>query len=813
MRSGLLLFTTLLATTLLALACASEPEGGGGGTAQATVTFEAGDGASASVLAASAAGTVAGGFEKVSDATGTIEDDRKNVSATYRIRIDDVMQRSGNVVVTVPLAEGMLPPGWNAGTLQPEMQDPGTKAWGPVGAMVVVDAEGRRIAFDVPVPMPPKTPPDEVSSALSARAGALSGKAWDALVRVSNLMLSATERTQLPGPTFAVTWYPSTPASKNSVLDDATWKGTGGADKAVPNFVEDLAAGLEEVYPKLLTLQSSSGPLFSKLSVPQEVYVADCKGSAGESPIGGPMKVSNSQIRFPADLGRVAMHELVHVLQGQHYTRGTMGNALNYFFTGNRWFIEASATFLPAHAAGLGDAERHGYYTEGGYDAYLVEGLACPDDTAVYAAGHFLDWIARKHGVQVVADVMKESGVAVVGLASALKKAGYAEGLSGAFKAYGRELVTKPDGFDGMNGQALGSTLSFLLGYGHLSGKRLDEKRTYQTLTRDLPPMSLSYVELTLANATPGLLVVAAAAPSGLVETWTWDVAGTTAAAYQGRLPLEVPGRPSIAVKDAAAGGSCKAMSQLVANTDFRNVVPVSFAYWLLLPPVAGSPAKGAVTFTTSRGNLPPDRLAGYNVFRMAGDKGVRLGRVPPSAEATLTFANEAIEVGDDIVVQVEDALGNVWPVVKEGETEPVWIGCHSVDDGTDRWGCVRYDTAVTDTGSTAFTDGATATCLGAGYKQYYAFAAAEEKPCRDWCSAKAGADGKCDTPGSVVEPPKGNCLGYGVGTDFCDGGACWNCCDGCEGGRVKLYDCPGGCHTSSWDFEGELIISCECLE
>jgi|GEM_PF-1816668 len=805
----------VLGALLLTTACGGSD---GGTTAVPEAVFTASDGATATfppAVDAAGAATPGGSFQKILEATGEVVEDQKNVSATYELRLDDAADLAGNVHVSIPLASALVPTGVDGASLQPMMDD-GSGTWRPTGSLVFHDAAEGSLTFAVNlrgrVQYPPPSYDDAATEALS---GALVGPLVTRF-RVDTWLWTSAQRSNSATSSFRITWYPPELGKTYSAPGDAAWGNPSGTstDPAVPNFVEDLDAALNLSYGALLGAQGPTGPLFTALGLPQDAAVGPCgwnADGAGESPLGGPLKISNTQIKDLHDLIGVAAHELVHVFQGQHYTSGVAGKVVNLAFSGNRWFLEASANWLAAEVLGYTDDEKAAYWTKDGDAEYLSTGLATPDDNQMYTAAHFLEYLADLYGRDVVGRVMTSSGAAVVGLSRTLLDLGVTGGLSGAFRAYGLWLLTHPEDTAGMNRTIVGRLAGYTAKY--LPNPLMKVGRTYLELSRPMAPLSMSFVELRFRNQAAGKIVAVLTKEKGApVESVTFGFVAGDNASFVGQAPLEVPGVDSVAVGDCGQGQACTGLLRLLIGTDFVGTTQITESFHLLLPPDGLDVQEGLVTWSeASIGTIPARLIGGYHVYRQAGDAWEKLGDAPYTPGGRQSYSNASIRAGDLLLVQVEDAFGNAWPEVEEASTMDVWLSCRGVQVEQMVWGCVRYTGVELDLASTAFLDNATARCLDAGYEQYYALAFDDEQECRDWCSQSAGDGETCATPGEDDPgPTHPACQGVDAGDDACYENSCYNCCGDCEGGAVLIYECMGGCTTTS-DGPGGATL-CDCL-
>jgi hypothetical protein len=806
MKTATLLFA-LLAAILLAGCVVTEEEPG----AIPEVVLTASDGAQASFPPATddpAAPAPGGSFEKIAEATGTVVEDLKNVSATYQLNLDDSADLAGNLWFSVPLAAGLLPEGVSGAALQP-MMDAGDGTWVPVGSLVYHDSASNTLAFAVNLRgKVVYNIPEDRKLGLEEKALPLEPGPVVRKFRVDTWLWTSALRSNREGSAFQITWYPAEAGAKVAVKSDAAWGNPSGTatDPAVPNMVEDLDAALNMIYSGLLNFSGPGGQLFAPLSLPQQAYITYTGDGAGESALGGPLKVSNTRIEGLHDLIGVAAHELVHVFQGQYYTGGTTGNLLNTVFSSNRWFIEACANYLPAAVLNYTDQEKLTFWTKDGDSEYLANGLTQPDDNNMYTAAHFLNYLVGLYGDNLLGSVMGSSSKATVALSSALKDAGVTGGLGQAYSNYGYWMVTHRDEMAGMNRGILNKLHAFNTKFAPMP--RLKDDRNYLALTRPLAPLAMSYLEVMAANKKEGLLVATLKADksSGL-DSFTWGFYGNSTAAFEGKLPVDDPSKASLTFKDCGQGRDCNGLTRLLVSTTSVSTANITDSFYLLFVPDGIQAQEGKVTWSAaSVGTIPAEFISGYNVFRDLGGTYERLGSAAYLAGGEQTYANISLKATDTLLVQVEDRFGNVWPEVEEAAEVELWISCRATPEDFMVFGCVRYLGPELDPESDQFQRLATQECLNNGYRQYYALAFEEEQACKDWCSQAAG-DGTCKTPGEGGGGGgTGVCKGITPGNDVCANNNCYNCCDGCTE-PVLTYECMSGCSTSDWN--GSAL--CEC--
>ncbi len=242
--------------------------------------------------------------------------------------------------------------------MTPEAFDPETSRWVPIGNAAGYDSDLQSLFFDL-----------QLDPALSAASGAglrdgteiplQAGPSHEKRVRVRARKYTSLRSAYRQGSSFQVYYYPPTGGS-DAVLDDLTWDSrTGNAsDPDIPDSIEDLDIALNDAYARLLTFTDPSGTrVFSPESAPMSACVEDLgPGIEGQTKLGGgwfcDLYISNQQLRTWDQMRGVAGHELVHVLQGQHYSSNL------HAWVYNQWFVEAAANHYSARAVQLSDAER-----------------------------------------------------------------------------------------------------------------------------------------------------------------------------------------------------------------------------------------------------------------------------------------------------------------------------------------------------------------------------------------------------------------------------------------------------------------------
>ncbi len=702
-------------------------------------------------------------FEKVAEATGTVTDDRKNISAEYLLTIDSDVPISNKLTVTIPLAAELIPGTADAATIAPEYFNETAGTWIPIGGLKLFDAESNTIKFDIPVDieveqtfLEPSSPADESSlNGIGTKKLALRKVNFQRKYRVSSWLFTSALRVNRQGSKFTIVYYPASLNKSYSVKSDDAWNSNTGnaADPEVEDFIEDLDAALNQAYQGILTIQSSGGALFAPLYGYQfKVYVTDTGDAAGDSPLGGSMSISNSRIESWEDLLSTAAHELVHVFQGQYYLKGKMGGLVHMIFSQHRWFIESTAHYFASLAINASTASRSDIYRDPNPIDYLSVPITAWNDSSMYAVAHFLDWIGEKYGTPVVADVLKVPAptTPLKGLANSISKSGEERGLSMAFQDYGRAIATKPEGFANMHrdfrNQMEGHSLrryqlSAKIGNRRYQPSFLNEKLTFITFRKKIPLLSMGFVDIGMRNNSSALLVIDAPLASGsAIEVYTYDVMGETDAVFEGRSPIDDYSGNALTVKDCGRGFACTGFTQIMINTDMFDSYEANNAYYILVPPVVTAVAKGSVTFSTKGlGNIPPDYIKGYNVLRPTENGAyLTLNESDPidlSGEGEMTYKHDVIQEGDAILVQVVDKHNHVWPETVTEEAQGFWMACSTVEDGVSRLGCVKYEGVAVDSTTTEFINDAMLQCILAGFKRYQAVSFESEPECKSWLS------------------------------------------------------------------------------
>ena len=667
----------------LAVACGDESDDGSTITPETGGAVTAEDGASATLPPRFGEGGVSMSLERTSDPQGKIADDRKDISAQYTLSMNGATRMSTDLLLQLPVVKSLLPSGWTQDALQPEYYDDLTKSWTPTGDFVIYTPESGVVAFNDTLPRTAK------SAGLSFQL--ISGPMQvTRIYRIRVYLFSNSVTARKPNSNFRITYYPSKLGKRWSVPTNAKWGSkTGNAvDPAIPDYIEDLDAALNQAYAEMLKLKSAGGNLFKEISVPHEVVVTDLGGTAGSvKNLGGTINISSHKIPDWQDLRGVAAHELVHVLQGQH-----MSNIINKLFSVNRWFIEASANHYAARATKMSAGQIKTFYSKDGYADYLRVSLASPSDNSMYTAAHLLDWLATTYGSTVIGDALKaKNATMLTNLSTALKSSSKKHSLGEAYGAYGHHLLTHPDAGDKFNQFLKDRTVEASWTQG-LSGQQFTDTRTHLTYKWKLEPLSLAMVELRAKNSGSALLVVdSSRTKAALFDSYTYDFVGQSNASYTGKVALDqfskVPSTAPMTIKDFAAAGARRNMEQILINTSPASTVDADLAYYILIKPKVSQVKSGSVTFSTAgAGNIPASQIKGYNIYRTEGGGRVKLNSIlvgHPGGTSQRSYANSKIMSDDDILVQVVDALDNKWPEVAETQGKQYACAIRVVTDNT----------------------------------------------------------------------------------------------------------------------------------
>lgn len=582
--------------------------------------------------------------------------DLKTLSQDFEVQLKSPEAEAQSVDIALPIEASALPADWEPIQLQPEVWDPDSQTWQPSGHFSWYDAAAQKVWFRHSLP----------GGGLRAQQAAEPQR-----FRVRIYLFSNLRTVQREGSHFRIHYYPSQLATPSKVVSDAVW-GQPGLNEAaeVPNFIEDLDQALSQAYTRMLQLQSSNGTVFEALPE-QDVYVLDTGSSAGNSNLGGAMRISNRLISSLQDLRLTAAHELVHVFQGQHYT-------LQGLFSGryNHWFIEASANYYAAAVNRLDDSSKAAFYGDF-FSDYLSVPLNASRDNSMYAAGHFLDWLAARYGPERVGDALQLSqGNDLMGLAAALRQQDTS--LSDAYTDYVHSMLTAPEDSAGFHARVRDAMANHAIGYGHLSGNLLNDRRTFITLDKALGVYSAVLASLRLNNSDDALLVVETDGSTGaLLKGLAHSLESDRNADFVSARPVDKNADPTsspfFSVPHVGASQSISALNHLLLNASPASLAQVKARYYLLRPPLITQQDDQSLSWSLqSLGNLPPEQLAGFMVYR-EDSQGRRQALLPlqPVAwrQSEQSVSIERTRFGkDQPLVTLRDKWGNEWPASDQPE-------------------------------------------------------------------------------------------------------------------------------------------------
>ncbi len=634
-----------------------------------------GDDATIAVVAPSSkTGTVAVSINKIKAAPKKVKTNNivAVVSGTYSFTLNGNTSPD-RLVLGIPIAPSLLP-AIASKALEAQYQDPTTKAWVSIGDRNYYDTESKTLYFRVELSTTVQTSNNNIS-VLAAKNPTLAGN-----YRVVNRILSKGLISENPSSNFKIYYYP--PSITEHPPDNSSWNGgsscSGNTDSKIPNYVLDLDKNLNDIYAAMLNLSSKP---FSALTTPQEIYIKACGSNgteAGESPLGGPMAISNVKISNCQDMKQVAAHELVHVFQGQHYTNGKLGYVVSSII-GNNWFVDAVANYYAIKALKMTDSEIKTFLQlDGGLTDYLSVSLRTDSDNSRYGVAHFLLWLEKEYKTDIVANVLKaENTWDEESISEQLVALGVKDGLREAFDKYGAYLQTHPEDYDSLNSTITGQVWQRLFGEKYLSGSVLSDKVYYNFLSKDLDPLSLAYVEIKGNNTSDAMLVVNfSGSNAGRSHSYTYDFTGSKSTDFAGKTPLEteryIAAQKFLTIKHFGQGQTKNSISQMITNSSrdyFNNQLRI--AYYLLVPPVIKTVEDGRVIWTfggigNSPGLIPPNLIKGFDIYNKLGEKlnSMAIKSLDPSA-TQLSYEDSRIKAGDILTVTIVDTSNNSWPEVK----------------------------------------------------------------------------------------------------------------------------------------------------
>lgn len=443
-------------------------------------------------------------------------------------------------------------------------------------------------------------------------------------------------------------------------IDDVTWHSRGGrvgTDPQVPDYIEELARALEDARTAFLKLTASDGsslygePWHPNTKMTVEVtHIAD---GAGDSRLGGPMRIK-ARLDTPTELRITAGHELMHVMQDQHYTFA--GAAMN------RWFLEASATLFSLRFAAVPRESRVNYYAREASD-YLKASLDSSLEGSFYAAADFLEWLEARTGKKLTADVMQLDQTWDLSALSSLVR-GATTTLGKYFTEYLLGASVGTHDFKATNlwtqhplTPAAPAWRHEFKQY-HLSGQALE-------IRTDVPANAMLVATSGRQYPYPKLQ-----SHSYLGTAARGDVTQTLEAQTEAGKPVVVKNFG----KAGTPGVTNSIFQQVIVNPNESDETvweDFIFDYYLLEPPQRqGAPAAGRVEWShnadTVNTLLKSPTITGFNVYQ---DR-IRLNGTPLSV-GNRSFSDPRIYATGDVQVTVVDRYGNEWPEVAPAAAVP----------------------------------------------------------------------------------------------------------------------------------------------
>ena len=593
-----------------------------------------------------------------------IEGARQRLTQPYTIRWSP-----GQTVrqLIFPVAAELLPEKADASDFVLERFDPETQSWQAEGLLLGFNAEASQVAFEVSAP---SLPGEALSDALTLQQ--LGGSY---LYRIRVYLFSNALTVRKEGSRFAITYYPAAYNYADSVLRNADWEGSGlDEEERIPNFIEDLDQALNQAYDALLTIQNSQGDkLFKALPEPIQVSVQDTGGSAGNSPLGGPAKISNRKLQSYQDMQQVVAHELVHVLQGQVYpVSAWVGGILDKVGALDRWMIEASANYYAARALQLSAAQKGQFFSDQGryIQSYLTQPITSNDDNSFYALGDFLDWLATQGNPEIVADILT-SGRArdVLGMSEVIRSSTDYSGVGDALSAYAQHILTHPN-YQGNFAQTVKNNMraqSKAFSSDRARGFSFSNQKTYFEFKRDFPALSSTYLVLAGTYLSKdSLLVVHPIAVNRRLRSLTYGFYGRSNADYEAAEALDntvtLLGEKDLVVKHFGKGQKVPAVESMLTNPDLTSAQSGQFEAYVLQAPQPTEVIDGKVSWDKSfLGNIPTRLIKGLNVYVSSGNVQIKKD-IPVDA---LSFEDPAIRADSPLTLTVTDIYGNEWPEVE----------------------------------------------------------------------------------------------------------------------------------------------------
>lgn len=640
-------------------------------------------------------------LQKSNDQSGQRDEanDMQIISAEYQVRLKN--PELGNTAnIKIPLSQP--PEDLDNAQIQVERYDENTGQWQAAGNFSWYDAGSKSVWFRDQLPI-------EVTPTSDFNTEQVTSKT--ATYRIRIYIFSNDQTAYREGSQFRIHYYPSNLENKNKIKSDSEWSSPNGSQESnVPDFVEDLDTALNEAYQAMLNLSHSEGKVFKPLAI-QDVYISDTGGNAGDSKLGGPLRISNRNISSYQDLKLTAAHELTHVFQGQYYT-------LKGLFTGrqNHWFIEAVANYYAARVNGLDDTAKKAFYAEF-YSDYLSVSLTSNTDNSMYAAGHFLDWLSQKYGLNVVGDALRLSiGNDMVGLSQAIRAANNgASSIGGAFEDYLEEILTQPEDQAGFNLDIRNTMAQHSFGYGYLSTPLLNESRNYARVRKDLPPLSSSMISLNLdkyKNTSNRYLFVMTNNKNqgSLLKGQAYLMESDLNKDYLNARPIDKYLSYS-RFKEFHAFTNFDTFSQLMINNSPATKANIDMSYYVLKPPAweKVSEDQYSISIKKTIGNIPIEYLSGFKVYTSEG----KFIKGPVPIQSKSEYQDFSFQIGvKPSIYTIVDKVGNEWPyhivltgnaTGKAGETIKLEVKLIGFEDADLKWTAQNSPSSLSQSGATAF--------------------------------------------------------------------------------------------------------------
>lgn len=461
-------------------------------------------------------------------------------------------------------------------------------------------------------------------------------------------------RWQVNFDNFRITYYtPKAPILGAAFLyappSNDVWRPHGGGTDLhpdIPNYVEDLDKILNQSLQYFLTIENSAkNKLFKKPSSAPFVRVTHlpATSSGGESKW-GMMRISTSLGNY-YDLKTVATHELFHVLADQYYT--VFGAAYN------RWFFEASADLWTTRAIGM-SRDNQIKYLGREMSRYLRVSLDASDEGSYYAAADFLDWLEKRTGKAVVADVISadhpwndlstlETAVGTTGTSLSEYYTQYVLEASVGRHDFSVPLVDK---VYVLSRSESGFTEKIRLPHLSASGRALKTDLTANGM------LVVSSARSASTGTDMKIFSYASEKPSGI------DIATYLEASAAGAGPIVVKNFG----KAGAPGVVHTGLYQIAVNSRVSGEsLEYDFDAYVLTPPEMQT-LNGRVDFSYGHSYAGGQRpVVGFNVY--LDGKALNTSPLPPDAHV---FHDGRIQAGANIVVTVVDKYGNEWPEVRQ---------------------------------------------------------------------------------------------------------------------------------------------------